>query len=498
MSSGPGYYDEHGLWMHGDADLATVNGTFSDVLNKGTKSMALAVPTLVTGALAPAAEDAIETAAEQAGVVLGARAGTEAAGDIAGGLVGENGRTTDFVFDDEGRAMDSVLHEWAARQVARLRELGLLGGVIRGVSSRGAGGLVGENGRETDIIFDADGRIIEPTIVEWAGRMSPYIVPQPQHLERLYPPAREGVLVGGPPAGPRLAVSSAFVLVADGDSMTQGWPLAEFPPGAGLDWPARFKTRWPAGTVINGGKAGQSADEVALRQGGYALEVSVTGGSIPASGAVIVTTTQKYAWRLDRAWTCLVDIAGVQGTLSRAGAVLTFTRTANGDAVPVPGKVRVVSRQPEANPDAIHVIFAGRNDIGYASDAGDVVTRVVASYAAQVGALAPAHPRFVIIPPLTTTSETRGTAGHTTVAAIETRLAQLYPANTLDLRHYLATQAIYDLGITPTSDDLAKIAGDTLPASLMVAGDNTHYKPATADAVAAQVHTFTNSKGWLA
>ncbi|CAH0231635.1 hypothetical protein SRABI26_02664 [Arthrobacter sp. Bi26] len=293
------------------------------------------------------------------------------------------------------------------------------------------------------------------------------------------------------------AASDGAVIACWGDSLTEGWPYADVNP-ATQSWPAVLDSLYTNGTTYNGGKAGQSADEIALRQGGLVLMVTVSGGSIPASGAVTVTTSQLIAWRLDRSWSCAVSIAGVDGTLTRTSATdLTFIRTASGSAVAAAGKVQVISTPGETYKSNVSVVFAGRNDIGYSSPAGSEANRVVEATAAMVDRLAAANPRCLLVGTTTTTGELSGSAGYNTVTAINAALKKLYPENFYDLRNYLVAQCIYDQGITPTADDLVKIGADTLPPSIMVAGDSTHYSAGTAAKVAAKVYEQLNSKGWL-
>jgi hypothetical protein len=73
-------------------------------------------------------------------------------------------------------------------------------------------------------------------------------------------------------------------------------------------------------------------------------------------------------------------------------------------------------------------------------------------------------------------------------------LAATYPDNYLDLRGYLIANGLADAGITPTADDLADIASDTIPRSLMV--DGVHLTDAAQVVMATQVYNFIQSKGW--
>jgi lysophospholipase L1-like esterase len=280
-----------------------------------------------------------------------------------------------------------------------------------------------------------------------------------------------------------------------GDSLFDGYPVGPFNANQSDSLPGVFATLYPAATVYNGGESGQSADEIAIRQGGIVPMLTVTGGSIPASGGVTVTTAGTIGWRLDRP---IVEVtgtlAGVPGTLTRSGSVLTFTRTSTGTAVPVAGAAPWESFG-RAYAGGLQIIMAGRNDIGYASPAGSIIDRVVTATAAMVGALTPARPRVLLLGATTSTAETIGTQGYTDVTGINTALKAMFPQFFWDYRAWLVKEAIYELGITPTAGDLAQIAGDTLPSSIMT--DPVHYSPATAAKAAARIKTELTNRGWI-
>jgi hypothetical protein len=275
------------------------------------------------------------------------------------------------------------------------------------------------------------------------------------------------------------------ILAAFGDSLTIGYPPSEFPDPS-YSYAGVLDTLISA-SVANLGRGFETADEIALRQGGYVLNLSVAGGTIPTSGAVTCTTTQGFCFR-SGAWTQTGTLAGVAGTLTSTSPTsgdiftFTFTRAGSGAAVPVAGTAPFISNSAVTHEAHPQIIFAGRNDAAYTPPAGvtitDTVTRVLAAYDAMVARIRTYHKEFLLLGTLTATTEGVGTAGYVQVTAINNALAAKYGNRFVDLRHYLVTQCIYDLGITPTSDDLAKIAADTLPPSIMA--DTVHFKAITA------------------
>jgi hypothetical protein len=89
--------------------------------------------------------------------------------------------------------------------------------------------------------------------------------------------------------------------------------------------------------------------------------------------------------------------------------------------------------------------------------------------------------RLIIAGPLGSSSDTLGSAGNGYLRSIENALAERYPRNFWPIRRQLIDVAIYALGITPTSQDLADIANDVTPTSLRLPNDAIHPNKITFD-----------------
>jgi len=296
--------------------------------------------------------------------------------------------------------------------------------------------------------------------------------------------------------------SSRVKVAAIGDSLTAGYYGGV--GGVTADaYPAKLQAIVPAGvTVYNIGNSGYTVDEEAVRVGALPLPLTVTGGSIPATGPVTVTTTAVIGWRgTGTSRNIPGTLAGVAGILNRTDSdtSFTFTRNVDGTAVTVTGAPLFVPDYAGHGGDTA-VILLGRNDVTYAVKGADtsVAEHVAKGIDRIVNWLTPSIKQVLIVSTTTTTSETSGTAGYATVADINARLAAAYPSRYLNLRSYLVNQAIIDLGITPTTADTTAMAGDTLPPSIMDGGtDNTHWSKATATLVAAQINNYLTTRGWV-
>ena len=446
---------------------------------------AVIVPGLVADAVA---DDSTVVAAAAAAVTdeIAGRDMVEAfyaeSSEAVAGFRGENGRGTDLVVDADGVVPGSVLGRWSSRLIAEH-------GVAAGrpwASPVAAGGIAGENGRLL-LGFDAAGALVPESVAKLAGALAGNLT----HREP-YDGWDGARLLRG--LDGRLLTSRADRIAAWGDSLTQGFPRPPFAADLSDSWPGVLDAGWD-GTVFNGGVSGQSADEIAIRQGGYQLTLAA-GVTIPTTGAVDITVEQVIGWRLDRPWSAVGTLGGIAGTLSRPiGSTLTFTRTVGGDSTVAAAGTPFVSTLGETHAESVQVIFAGRNDIGYTSPAGHPVDRVIAATVAMVERPGVSHRRTLVVGITTATSETAGSTGHTYITQINRALAQLYPSLWFDLRGYLVRDAIHDLGITPTAGDTEAMSGDTLPPSIM--HDAVHYLPSTAALVAAQIKTQLTEKGWI-
>jgi hypothetical protein len=298
--------------------------------------------------------------------------------------------------------------------------------------------------------------------------------------------------------------SDPYRLAFAGDSLFDGYSNAE---GHWTDieaTPGQVDLLLPDHvTVFNRGYAGWAVDEVAIRIGAYPLSCTVSGGQIPASGSVTVTIPAGVGWVPGLTREFAGTLAGVPGTLTRTGASntsLTFARTASGSAVPVGGPVTFVSAEAVHETDTM-VVCLGRNDFAYnvTGTEGSVAAHVLAGTARIWSYLREQVqvPHVLFVGTLTKPGETTGTSAHNIVTAINRGLASTYGGRYWDMRDYMVNQAIYDLGITPTASDLAAIAGDTMPPSIVAGGTEVHYTKAAATVLAAQIYRQLVTRGWV-
>lgn len=288
-----------------------------------------------------------------------------------------------------------------------------------------------------------------------------------------------------------------------GDSLTVGYFDGTSSGKIADSYPSKLQALVPAGVeVFNLGTSGWATDEVAAKIGALPIPLTVANNKIPASGTVAVTTTADLSGFRAVGTNVYINgsINGVAGTLTRgtSNTSLTFQRkTAGAETSVSPGTIYV----PEySGHDAdTTVILLGRNDVGLNIKGNDA--SVAEHIAKSVQRIVDWHSRqlkqVLVLSPTTNTGEVQGTNGYNTVVQAGEMLAEWNGPKYFDLRKYLVTQAIYDLGITPTATDLQKMQGDTLPPSIMDPGDGTHWSRATAALIAQIVFTYLSSREWI-
>lgn len=283
-------------------------------------------------------------------------------------------------------------------------------------------------------------------------------------------------------------------VVCMGDSLTKGssvgetWTTAE-------SYPSLLEAQNPHVTVINQGYSGRTIDEIRFHTGSLRIAVTPSGGIIPASGTVALTTKQAIGWSSNITQQSCI-LAGVPGTFTRTSTEMTFSRSAPGSAVEVDGTALVVPTVPDYSASTV-VIWAGRNDVTNATTGAEetVADHVVAGALEFVDWLSPRVKSVLVLGTTNRTPEREGTAGYETVIEINDRLSSLLPHRYLNIRRYLVHQLIYDAGITPTSDDLAQMDADAPPGSVWDGG--SHYRKQFAPFVAQFIGNKLSQKGFI-
>lgn len=287
------------------------------------------------------------------------------------------------------------------------------------------------------------------------------------------------------------------VIAAFGNSLTQGSGSSGTGSNQG-PWPLQLAAATGL-SVLNYGIGGQNSSQIAARQGGSPSLLTVSGDTIPASGAVSVTakTVNLLATgSSQQAWSLTGTLAGVPGSLSTdTSGDYTFTRTAAGSAVACPAGTAFIPDIAAASRTRTMVLEMGRNN--YSSQA-----QVLADIAAAVGYLTPLCKRYIVFDVNIAQNEASGTSAYTTITALNTAIAAAYPNNFLAVfrpPNSAELTALAAMGYTPSAQDLTDIANDTIPTGMRAnpSTDLLHLNNYGYALMRMRVQAFLIAKGWL-
>lgn len=262
-------------------------------------------------------------------------------------------------------------------------------------------------------------------------------------------------------------------------------------------------------TVCNYGESSQSSGMCAARLGSNEVFVALTNNQIPASGEVQLTdikcTTGNnknlFAYSETSYVSCMLN--GVRGRLSRASIStydkVKFIRDSAGAAVNVHARSKIVVPDMGSK-NHLCILWWGKND--FSNAVPYVVSGIYDNYVKAVQYLG--HDKFVILGEtcsIKTSYETGGT-DRTNLDNLNRMLATEYPDNFIDINAYLSSeQALTDIGLTATAEDLAFIEKGFPCYQLMVYSTNesdiTHPNEYGRQAIAHKIYEWLSDKGWV-
>lgn len=225
----------------------------------------------------------------------------------------------------------------------------------------------------------------------------------------------------------------------------------------------------------NFGVGGITSEAVALLQGGTSFMLETEGGEIPKKGYVILhnmgidpinkLTSSKRLGLLD----------GIPGELTRVYENEPPYETVHyifyrGKREPKPDKKESVEFQFK---DALEgrsstaIIWTGRND----SKKGEEIYKIRDNIQCMVDYLKPTdgNAKKVLILAICNGSskkESKGAIPYNEIMALNNLLKDSFGNNFIDIRTYLVKNALKDLGLKPTPEDIKEIHADCIPKSL--------------------------------
>ncbi|AIX99761.1 hypothetical protein ART_0163 [Arthrobacter sp. PAMC 25486] len=242
-------------------------------------------------------------------------------------------------------------------------------------------------------------------------------------------------------------------------------------------------------TFHNEGKGAETSQHISARLGSVPASLTVSGGSIPASGAVTVTAANMPNSAEMKPFTGTLN--GVRGTLSSTSTVFSFTRTTAGAATPVTSGTAFIPIVGTASRQHVTLLWTGKNNLSGAGSAPLVTDQTHAAF----NYLSPLVKRVLVLGHFVDTAQTSGSTQWTNVRTVNAALAALYGDLFLDVDAYLCSPQLWvDTGISPTPTDLQHQADGIKPPS--IAHDSGHMNAAGYTSVSALIRTKLISLGW--
>lgn len=270
-------------------------------------------------------------------------------------------------------------------------------------------------------------------------------------------------------------------IVCWGDSLTQGL-------GSKTPYPDLIEQITGVETV-NMGIASETAELIAMRQGG--IPVYAVPGTIPATTDEVdyefnddydnpsyIGVYGKYERGIND-----ISINGISGKVHTGDFDSTFTRTLPGAELTLTKPTRIVTTgMADRRTGDISVFFLGANNKYAAVDSPELV-KIINRMVRYCG-----NDRYVVVsltpkcmlPDLDYTNQL---------------LKDAYGEHYVPFREYIITDALYDLGITPTEQDMLDLKKGEIPESLR--SDNCHGNQLFYDICAAMISEKITELGYL-
>lgn len=267
--------------------------------------------------------------------------------------------------------------------------------------------------------------------------------------------------------------------------------------GSGQNIPSCLSALMPHRLINNLGIGGQTAEQVAARQGGLSVTLNVSGGQLLAGHAATACTPSValLSTKADNTTRYLSGtIAGNAVLLCRSATggppstteTYTVMSAGNPSAVPVPAWAPFIPDQGSNARDSIQIIGLGRNNVpsNLAS-----VPALVAACVAQI------HDpkRYVVYGVLAAQTETNGSSSKNAIDATNAALAAAHGALFVPFTPPTLTE-MSAVGYTPTTQDTAEIATGVWPAGLRA--DTIHLLGAAYMIMALRIKAVLDSQGW--
>ena len=265
--------------------------------------------------------------------------------------------------------------------------------------------------------------------------------------------------------------------------------------GGGTIFPQLVAERAGFDGFFRGGKGGIRGQHIMAWMGIRPAMLTVSGGEIPASGSVTVTTSYD-AWHANTGYAG--TLAGVPGTLEAfATNQWRFTRTTTGSAVAVTGPVAMIPSDYPQHQGDVALINVPKNDLMMMAGSDETVVAYALKVTREIYdwyGRGVARPMRLVLGHFVDAAGTND-AYKRRVLIYNAGLAREYGMEYIDTQGLVQSTRMWALsGVTPTGADTTAQENGTLPPSLQY--DTMHMKYAGWSAWAWYVVERMRHLGW--
>lgn len=252
----------------------------------------------------------------------------------------------------------------------------------------------------------------------------------------------------------------------------------------------------------NFGIGGIKSENVAVLQGGVPMQLVFKDQEIKKSGPTKVSHYNIEPINFQTAQYREGFINSIEGKIERLSEKenkrkttgYTFTPK-DSDAI-IKVKDTVVFRFKEAIEynNKWTIIWVGRND----KKSGDHVFQTRDNIQAMIDHLGENAKKHVLVLSIcngVADREFKGSTPHTQIVRLNSVLKEAFGDRFVDVRDYMVNKAIYDMGMTPTPQDLEDIKKDCIPRSFL--RDNVHFNAIGNEATGKYIAKIIKEKGWI-
>ncbi|WP_272519596.1 hypothetical protein, partial [Providencia sp. PROV195] len=260
--------------------------------------------------------------------------------------------------------------------------------------------------------------------------------------------------IATPPEFKPIRLAPSLDIVCWGDSMTAGVGGES----ENVSYPSALAAELGV-SVSKKGYGGQASTDIAVRQGGTQLTISYTGTISPASTVSVLVTPTDYYRAIQISYSG--NIADTPVKMMKSAAGEWELKNEGSEPLEIAGKATFIGNEGKNEREKTAIFWVGRNNQFWNNP-----EPIFRDIAAMINYLNVSLKRSIVISLCNTAAEPKGSSRYNAMLNINSRLAQVYGGKFIDVRTYLITKGLSDAGIAPTTQDVADIGNDIIPASL--------------------------------